>query len=236
MDISSEEFDFSQWLADCLNTDLSKDVNFDSFASNIFSSINQFARLNKEILMEYFSQLNKETINRLRSSLAYEVLDFHNLEATHSLKKTTNHKQILEDLYIIIQLASATEEQIKKYNLSSTFDITNNDILNLVDIKNFNQLYELLNDTLKKNHNLVVEKLKNSEKMVKSQNKKIDSLQDQNNSLMKEIEKLKAAMDKVDTTLRSKNNWPPIPTFNATNVPSFSSIGAGKKTSNINNN
>ena len=230
MEVTSEEFNFSQWLADCLNTDLSINENFDCFASNIFESIDQFARLAKDHLFDYFSQLNKDTINRLRHSLSYEVLDFHGLESTHSLRTTNNHNQILEDLYTIIQLSSSTKEQILHYNLSKTYDIIKTDAIQKVDLKDLNQLYELLNVTLQKNHNLVVEKLKNSKIMINSQNKKINSLQDQNKVLAKELDKVRAALDAVNSTLKSKISFPTPPLFTMPSNTNYASAAASNIT------
>ena len=71
----SDEFDFTNWLIKALDTDLRIDANFSNFASNIYESINQFARLSKDELINNFSQLPKEVNQRLRTTLSFEVLD-----------------------------------------------------------------------------------------------------------------------------------------------------------------
>ena len=43
----SDENDFSNWLIKALKTNLAMDDNLSNFASNIYESINQFARLCK---------------------------------------------------------------------------------------------------------------------------------------------------------------------------------------------
>ena len=86
------------------------------------------------------------------------------------------------------------------------------------------------------NHSIFVEKLKHSKNIINSQNKKIDSLQAQNKELIKEIEKLKSLVEKVDSSLKSKNSWPPVPAFSAASIPSFARIAAGNSSSTINSN
>ena len=81
---TNEEFDFTNWLIKSLDTDLTIDDNFDNFASNIYESINQFARLSKDELTNYFSQLPKEINQRLRTTLSFEFLDFNGLDSTHT--------------------------------------------------------------------------------------------------------------------------------------------------------
>ena len=152
------------------------------------------------------------------------------MESTHSLRTTNNHNQILEDLYTIIQLSSSTKEQILHYNLSKTYDIIKTDAIQKVDLKDLNQLYELLNVTLQKNHNLVVEKLKNSKIMINSQNKKINSLQDQNKVLAKELDKVRAALDAVNSTLKSKISFPTPPLFTMPSNTNYASAAASNIT------
>ena len=232
MEISNEEFNFMQWLADCLDTDLSINDNFDSFSSNIFEHINQFARLPKDHLIDYFSQLDKGTINCLRTSLSSEVLDFHGMESTHSLKKTNNNTQILEDLYTIIQFSSATIDQIAHYNLSKTFDIIKLDELPKTDIKDLNKLYELLNFTFQKNQNLVCEKLKYSKILINSQNNKINNLLNQNKALTKELDKVKTTLEAVNNTLKGKNMFPPLPSLSVPSNNNYASAAASNITNN----
>ena len=231
MEVSSEEFNFTQWLADALEMNLNNDEIFGKFASNIFENIEQFARLSKDDIINFFSQLEKNAISQLRISLSYEVIDFHSLENTHTLKTTKNHTQILEDLYVIIQLSSASMDQIMAGDLSKTYNVVNNDLTRNVDIKDFNQLYQLLNDTLQRNHNLVVAKLKDAKIKINSQISTINNLQNQNMTLTKELGQIKTALEAVNNTLKSKNGYPPLPPFS---MPS--SNYANKTASNVTNN
>ena len=171
----SDEFDFSDWLIKALETNLTIDENFNNFASNIYESINQFARLSKDELINNFSQLPKEVNQRLRTTLSFEVLDHIGLESTHTLRNTGNINQILNDLYSIIQLACASDDQIKSCNLSAIYDIKTIRP-EKVEIKTLEDLYERLNTTMVNNHSIFVEKLKHSKNIINSQNKKIDSL------------------------------------------------------------
>ena len=212
MDDSGEEFNFSQWLVDCLETNLNIDTNFDKFASKIFKSIDQFARLNKNELINYFSQLDKDIVNRLRTSLSYEVLDHHDMESTHTLKITNNKDQIIEDLHTIIQISASNKEQIKTLDLSKMYVVKTN-VLEKVDIKNIGQMYELLSNTISANHNVILEKLKNSNNVIKSQSQQVQDLQEQNKTLTIDLNKVKAALDAVNDTLKSKSSFPLPPLF-----------------------
>ena len=234
MELSSGEFNFTQWLSDALEMNLNTDEIFGKFASNIFENIDQFARLPKDAIIDNFSHLDKNAISRLRISLSSEVIDVHNLENTHTLKTTKNHTQILEDLYVIIQLSSANMDQILAGDLSKTYNVVNTNVARNVDIKDLNMLYQLLNETLQKNHNLVVEKLKNAKFTINSQNKKITNLENQNMTLTKELGQVKTALEAVNTTLKSKNGYPPPPPFS---MPSnnYASITASNATNAVSN-
>jgi hypothetical protein len=234
MEESSEEFNFTQWLSDALEMNLNSDEIFGKFASNIFENIDQFARLPKDAIIDNFSHLDKNAISRLRISLSSEVIDFHNLENTHTLKTTKNHTQILEDLYVIIQLSSANMDQILAGDLSKTYNVVNTNAALNVDIKDLNMLYQLLNDTLQKNHNLVVEKLKNAKFTINSQNKKINNLENQNMTLTKELGQVKIALEAVNTTLKSKKGYPPPPPFSMQSN-NYASITASNTTNAVSN-
>ena len=234
MDVSSEEFNFSQWLADCLSTNLNNDTNFDNFASNIFETIGQFARLNKNDHINYFSQLEKDIVNRLRTSLSYEVLDHHDMDTTHTLRITNNKDQIIEDLYIIIQIASSSKDYIKSIDLSKIYEIKTN-VFEKIEGKNITQMYELLINSINSNQNVILEKLKRSKNMIKSQSKQIHDLQDQNKTLTNDLNKVKAALEAVNDTLKSKPSFSLPPPFQLPSSNNYARATAANVTQSSNN-
>ena len=234
MDVSSEEFNFSQWLADCLSTNLNNDTNFDNFASNIFETIGQFARLNKNDHINYFSQLEKDIVNRLRTSLSYEVLDHHDMDTTHTLRITNNKDQIIEDLYIIIQIASSSKDYIKSIDLSKIYEIKTN-VFEKIEVKNITQMYELLINSINSNQNVILEKLKRSKNMIKSQSKQIHDLQDQNKTLTNDLNKVKAALEAVNDTLKSKPSFSLPPPFQLPSSNNYARATAANVTQPSNN-
>jgi len=237
METNSEEFNITDWLIKALEIDFSSEENFETFALEIFEEISQFARLSKNEIINNFSQLNKDVNHRLRTSLSHEFLEHFQLESSHTLKITKSHDKVLNDLYDLIQLASSTEDQINGKDLSSLYDIKQI-TTEKVTISNINHLYELLNNTLAKNHSIILEKLRASNKTIQFQNRKINNLEIQNKSLINTINKLSQGMEKVESTLKSKNSFPPIPLFNTTAAPSFSMVTASNSASSsrMNNN
>ena len=182
MSYSSTDF-LTEWLTYSLNLKFEDETVFTNFAVSILQNINHFARPNRTDLCNYFYQFesinsNKYKINsRIRSFLATELLSHYDLDESHSLKEKKIENNIINDIYDLIQLSTASENAFRNTDISGIFNIINPDVNK--KINNIQELYDNLNKIINQKHQVVLKQLKSSKDLISSQSKTISSLIEQ---------------------------------------------------------
>ena len=218
MSYSSTDF-LTEWLTYSLNLKFEDETVFTNFAVSILQNINHFARPNRTDLCNYFYQFesinsNKYKINsRIRSFLATELLSHYDLDESHSLKEKKIENNIINDIYDLIQLSTASENAFRNTDISGIFNIINPDVNK--KINNIQELYDNLNKIINQKHQVVLKQLKSSKDLISSQSKTISSLIEQNTSLKNELNKVNTALEAIQNKL-PVNNQPFPQVFNRT--------------------
>ena len=237
MSYSSTDF-LTEWLTYSLNLKFEDETVFTNFAVSILQNINHFARPNRTDLCNYFYQFesinsNKYKINsRIRSFLATELLSHYDLDESHSLKEKKIENNIINDIYDLIQLSTASENAFRNTDISGIFNIINPDVNK--KINNIQELYDNLNKIINQKHQVVLKQLKSSKDLISSQSKTISSLIEQNTSLKNELNKVNTALEAIQNKL-PVNNQPFPQVFNRTLYSTATATNVASPTVNLHN-
>ncbi len=205
----TQGFSITQWYADSIAADLTNDVIFESFMNCISLNINQFARLNKTELMNYFLNLPKEICAEVRSQLSYEFISHHKFdENTHILRNRTAINPIVSDIYDLIQFNTADSNSVHNANLGQVYiieapEITQENENNI----SINDNYDMMDTQFLLNNikSILQENQKSIFDKVNSQSKHIKELIEEKKGLKQEIVKINSKLDQLQTQMSNKN-------------------------------
>ena len=220
MEHESSVFDLNEFQLKWMSMELgTNNANFDKFALDIISNINQFARQNKTDLVNHFSQYESKVRQKIRTSLSNELLAHVDFDEAHLLKKTTSSEKLNNDINDLIILITATPEEVKQRNLTNLYEIKPNEV---ITISTLQQLYEQLNKNITSNHKIVLQQLKNSKNTIIEQSKQIASLKNSNEMLETELKSVQTKLETINKTLNDKDSFPAIPKVTTNNFSTFS--------------
>jgi hypothetical protein len=220
MEFQTSEFNLEHWLTKWLGTDMiENNANFEVFAKEIYTNINHFARQNKTDLINYFSQFSLKANQKLRTHLSNEITFHLEWEDTHTLRKAQSTDKVHNDICDLITLTVASPTDVKSKNLSSLYDIKQNDKISITDMQ---QLYDLLSKNIATNHKIVIQQLKSSKSVIGEQNKIITNLQKANDKLQSELSSAQKKLDTINDKLNNKNLFSSFPVPPTENTNSYS--------------
>ena len=155
-----------------------------------------------------------------------ELITHFNLEQSHSVKEKKTKDAMINDIYDLFHLTTASETAFNNQNVTHLFDIK---LTNLpIKINNIQELHDSLKKTISDNHKFYSAQLQESKILICAQSRKKVALNEQNNNIIKQNNALKEELKKVYLeTLKNKTQT------NQINYPSSQNFPMGSYASSL---